>query len=86
MQELSSVTDYYLIASGSSPPHLKAMFGEIQRELKKENVYCYRKSGDPECGWMVIDYIDVVIHIFSAEARQYYAIEELWVQSPSLNR
>lgn len=79
---LSGVTDYYIVASGSSPPHLKAMLNEVQHVLKNDGVHCYRKSGNPECGWLVIDYIDVVIHIFSSEARQYYTIEKLWAQTP----
>ena len=78
MRELSTVTDYYLLVSALSPPHLKAMFDEVLHVLKQANVYSYRKSGDHGSGWMVIDYIDVVIHIFSVQTRQYYAIEELW--------
>ncbi|MFC1499143.1 ribosome silencing factor [Verrucomicrobiota bacterium] len=78
VRETSGVTDYYVIASGSSPPHLKAMFGEVQHVLKKEKIACYRKAGSPECGWMVLDYIDVIVHIFSEEARRFYAIEEIW--------
>ena len=83
VRELSSVTDYYLIVSGSSTPHLKALFGEVVSVLKHEGMPCYRKAGDPESGWMAIDYIDVMIHIFSKQAREYYAIEELWGQAPA---
>lgn len=83
VRENSAVTDFYVVASGFSPPHLKAMFNEVQRGLKKIGVRCYRKAGDPECGWLVLDYIDVIIHIFSDEARSYYAIEELWEQGPA---
>lgn len=82
VKDLTGITDFYLIASGSSAPHLKAMFSEVQRALKEEGVYCYRKAGKPESGWLVLDYIDVVIHVFSAEARQYYTIEELWGEAP----
>ncbi|MFC1452824.1 ribosome silencing factor [Verrucomicrobiota bacterium] len=83
---LSSVTDYYLIVSGSSPPHLKALFAEVQRRLKDEGVRCFRKAGLPESGWLVLDYIDVVIHIFSAQARSYYAIEDLWKEAPRVEQ
>ena len=79
---VSTVTDYYVVASGFSPPHLKAMFGGVQAELKKKDLRCYRRSGDPESGWMVLDYVDVIIHIFSAETRKYYQIEELWAEVP----
>lgn len=80
---LSSVTDFTIVATGSSPPHLKALFNEAQRLLKQEGVRCYRKAGSPESGWMVLDYVDVVIHILLHEAREYYAIDALWDQAPS---
>ena len=79
---MSGVTDYYLIVSGGSPPHLKALFREVMHELKQAGVPCYRKSGNPETGWMVLDYVDVIIHIFSPQARSYYAVEELWAGAP----
>jgi ribosome-associated protein len=82
---LSGVTDYVVVASGSSPPHLKALVNEVQDILKKEGVRCYRKAGVPECGWLVVDYVDCVIHIFSPEARRYYEIEALWAGAPRLD-
>ena len=85
VRELSGVTDYYIVASGASPPQLKAMFSEVLVSLKKEGMNCYRRSGDMESGWLVLDYVDVVIHILSAEARRYYAIEDLWAQAPRLD-
>jgi len=82
VRKLTSVTDHLLIVSGMSSPHLKAMFGDTQVELKKLGVSCYRKAGTPEGGWMVLDYVDLIIHLFMPEMRQYYAIEELWAQAP----
>jgi ribosome-associated protein len=78
VRKMSSVTDYYVVATGGSAPHLKALFSDLQHELKRKGILCYRRSGAPESGWVVMDYVDVVIHVFSAETRQYYAIEELW--------
>ena len=75
--------DYALVITGTSPPHLKALFDEIQVKLKQEDVQAYRKTGDPTSGWMVLDYVDVVIHIFATEAREYYAIEKLWEAAPA---
>jgi ribosome-associated protein len=74
----SSVTDYYVIATGTSAPHLKALQNGVEVALKAKGECCYRKAGIPEGGWMVLDYIDVIVHIFSKEAREYYAIESLW--------
>jgi ribosome-associated protein len=78
VRKISGIADYMLVVSGMSPPHLKAMSGEVHRALKDDGVHCYRKAGVPECGWMVLDYVDVVIHIFSPAARRHYAVEELW--------
>lgn len=81
----TSLSDYFLIVSGMSTPHLKAMFGDLQVELKKLGTECYRKAGTPEGGWMVLDYVDIIIHIFMPEMRRYYALEELWVQAPQVD-
>ncbi len=75
---ISSVTDYYIIATGNSAPHLKALIAEAYRHMKDNGVRSHRSSGEPESGWMVIDFFDAVMHVFSREARAYYAIERLW--------
>jgi ribosome-associated protein len=75
---ISFVTDYYVVATGNSAPHLKALISEAYRHMKDIGVRSYRSSGEPESGWMVIDFFDVVMHVFSREARAYYAIERLW--------
>jgi ribosome-associated protein len=75
---LSTVTDYYLLATANSPPHIKAVAAEIERELKKENRRCYRMAGSPDSEWVVADYLDAVIHIFTPKTREYYALERLW--------
>ncbi len=79
----STVTDFYVVASGNSAPHLKALMSESYRHMRNVKVKSFRSSGEPESGWMVIDFIDVVLHLFSPEARAYYAIEKLWDGSSS---
>ena len=83
--KVSGVTDYFIVVSGTSPPHLKALFNELQHSLKQDDIRCFRRAGDPDSGWLVLDYVDVVIHIFSQEARQYYAIEEFWEGAPKVS-
>ena len=68
----SELADFFVVATGAAAPHLKALV----RALPKP----FRVSGDPESGWIVSDYFDVVVHVFSAEARAYYALEKLWAQ------
>jgi len=70
VREKSGFTDYFVVATGAAAPHLKALVKAMPK--------AYRVSGDPESGWIVADYVDVVVHVFSAEARAYYALEKLW--------
>lgn len=67
----SGLADFFVVATGSAAPHLKALVKNLPKKA-------YRVSGDPESGWIVADYIDVVVHVFSPEARAYYALEKLW--------
>ena len=74
----SSLADFFVVATGSAAPHLKALIAESQSVMKDAGVMSYRTSGDTESGWIVVDYVDIVVHVFSPEARAYYALEKLW--------
>lgn len=82
VRKVSSITDFTVVATGNSSPHLKALIAEVQRQMKEANVMSYRTSGEPESGWVIVDYVHVVVHVFSPEARAYYAIEKLWTDAP----
>ena len=75
----SPLADFFVVATGAAAPHLKALVAESQAVMKDQGVRSFRTSGDPESGWIVVDYIDVVVHVFSPEARAYYALEKLWM-------
>ncbi|MEM6910629.1 MAG: ribosome silencing factor [Verrucomicrobiota bacterium] len=76
---LSTVADFFVICSGSSSPHLRAIRREVADRVKEEHgLAALHKEGSPESQWMVIDYVDVMVHIFREEAREYYALEDLW--------
>lgn len=79
---ISSVADYFIVASGNSAPHLRALGDDLQFGLKKEGILCFRRAGDWDSGWVVLDYVDVIIHVFLQETREYYGIEDLWKQAP----
>jgi ribosome-associated protein len=74
----SQLADFFVVATGEAAPHLKALVAESQSVMKAAGVQSFRTSGDPESGWIVVDYVDVVVHVFSPEARAYYALEKLW--------
>jgi len=75
---LSDCIDSFVIASGTSAPHLKALQSALERMLKNSGRKGYRKAGDPESGWMIIDFEYVMIHLFTPEVRQRYDLENLW--------
>lgn len=81
MTGLTDVADYFVMATGTSSPHLKAMFEQVWFDLKKQGVPCSRKAGNSESGWMALDYYDVIIHFLTGEKREYYALEELWTKA-----
>ena len=80
----SNITDFHVLATGLNPQHLKALFNETHLRMKTQTQTCYRKSGTPDSGWIVADYIDVVVHLFNPNARQYYALDILWKDVPRL--
>ena len=81
----SSITDFHILATGLNPPHLKAMLNETHLRMKAHNLACYRKSGTPESGWIVADYLDVMVHLFSPDARKFYALDALWDDMPRMD-
>ena len=81
---ISGFADAFVVATGTAAPHLKALVAGTQAAMKEVGVEAYRSSGDPQSGWIVVDYVDVVVHVFSPEARAYYALERLWVDAKPL--
>ncbi len=75
---VSGLCDAFVVATGTAAPHLKALVAGTQLAMKAAGVASYRTSGDPDSGWIVVDYVDVVVHVFTPEARAYYALEKLW--------
>lgn len=78
---VSGLADAFVVATGTAAPHLKGIVAGVQRAMKEKGVDSYRTSGDPQSGWIVVDYVDVVLHVFSPEARAYYALEKLWADA-----
>ena len=79
VQKLSTVTDYYILATGNNPPHIRALVDEVERTAKEAGRACYRRSGGSgDSEWRVDDYMDFVVHVFSPATRRYYELERLW--------
>ena len=75
---ISTITDFYVIATGNNPPHLRALLNDLEREVASIGRKPFRRAGTPESQWVVADYFDFVVHIFSPDTRRYYEIERLW--------
>ena len=76
-KELTVMSDYFVIASGTSNTHVRALADEVDDEMKKLGVEVDHIEGRAT-GWILLDYNDVLVHVFQPESRQYYNIERLW--------
>ena len=76
-KELTVMSDYFVIASGTSNTHVRALADEVDDEMKKLGVEVDHIEGRAT-GWILLDYSDVLVHVFQPESRQYYNIERLW--------
>ena len=85
MRPVCSYTDYFVICSGQNPRQTKAIFDEVNDRLKHDDGALPRSvDGGSEATWIVADYLDVVLHVFTPETRSYYRLEELWGDVPSV--
>ena len=79
VRKLSSVTDYFVIASGTSEPHLRAIVEEITSQLREEHGVRPRAlDGSVHGAWVVLDFFDVIVHVMRADVRERYDLESLW--------
>jgi ribosome-associated protein len=81
---VSSVADYFLVCSGKSTTHIETITEAIRAELKEEGVRPLHAEGVAESGWILLDYGDVLMHVFLEDTRAYYALERLWGDAPAL--
>jgi ribosome-associated protein len=83
VREVSSVTDYFVIASGTSEPHLRAILDEITDKLREEHrIRPHAVDGTTHTAWVVLDYFDVIVHVMRADVRERYDLEGLWDDAP----
>jgi ribosome-associated protein len=85
MRPVVSYTDYFVVCSGQNPRQTKAIHEAVYETLKREDRVIPRHvSGQREATWILADYLDVVLHVFTPEARAYYRLERLWGEVPSV--
>jgi len=82
LQNISTIADYFVICSADSDTQVKAIADEIDKTLRKEGIKCYHREGYEVLRWVLLDYFDVVVHVFHKEAREFYSLEKLWGDAP----
>ena len=78
IQDISAIADYFVIATGTSSTHVKALADEVEAQLDEAGISVSHVEGYRSNSWILLDYVDVVVHVFSDEAREYYDLERLW--------
>lgn len=85
IKELSSLGDYFVIASASNTTQVKAIADEVEDEMTKLGIEPNRVEGRQSAQWILLDYYDVMVHIFLEESRNFYNLERLWSDAPQVD-
>jgi len=86
VKNISSFTEYFLICSGRSDRQVQAIASSINEDLKKKGIYSLGVEGFEEGKWILMDYDDVVVHVFFDPVRKFYDLEGLWLDAPRVDR
>lgn len=78
ISDISALADYFVIATGTSSTHVKALADEVEDYLDRNDISVSHTEGYRSNSWILLDYVDVIVHVFSDEAREYYDLERLW--------
>ena len=86
VHQITILADYFILCTATSERQLKALSGDLTRQLKSDVGRPLGIEGEPASGWVLVDYGDVVVHLFLSEMRKYYALEELWNRAQTVLR
>jgi len=84
VHDLTIIADYFVICSGNSEPQIKAIAENIEEKLEENESQIQRKAGNQESRWILLDYADVIVHVFHKKKRKYYDIERLWADAEEI--
>lgn len=85
LSEISSICDYFIITSAPSDRQVKSIADEVQNDLGEEEVLILHKEGYDSARWILLDYGDIVVHVFNKEDREFYNIEGIWKDAKTIN-
>ena len=84
VRSIASFTDYFVICTAESPPQIAAIANDASRKLRAIGLRPHHQEGIPESGWVLIDFGDIILHIFSPDRRAYYDLDAAWSAAPQV--
>ncbi len=78
VEDVTSIADYFVVCTATSNTHVKALSGEVEYQLERRGVNAYHIEGRDNNSWVVLDYCNVIVHIFNREARDFYNLDKLY--------
>lgn len=85
IEDISSIADYFVIATGTSSTHVRSLADEVEEKLKAEEALQPRVEGYRSNSWILLDYGNVVVHVFTQEARDFYDLDRLWADGAKVD-
>lgn len=82
LRKLSTIADFFVICSADSDRQVKAIADEVEDKLSEQRIKCSNREGYETMNWILLDYFDVIVHVFKNEARNYYNLEKFWGDAP----
>ncbi len=86
LRGLASFADYFVLCSAESPPQFAAIVNEMERVIRERGVRLLHREGTAASGWVLLDFGDVIVHVFTPEQRAYYDLESAWAKAPPVVR
>jgi len=83
LRKLVTFTDYFVVCSADSDVQVKAIADQVDKVLSEQGIKCWHREGLKALTWVLLDYVDVVVHIFKKDAREFYNLEKLWGDAPT---
>jgi ribosome-associated protein len=84
IRDVTTIADYFIICSGNNPRQIQAIADAVDEELGKQGATLLHREGFAESGWLLLDFGDVIVHIFGAKEREYYRLERLWSEAKTI--
>jgi ribosome-associated protein len=85
LRKLTTMSDYFIICTADSDTQVKAIADEVDKSLRDEGIKSWHKEGYKALSWVLLDYVDVVVHVFKKDARTFYNLEKLWGDAPIID-